>query len=370
MACFVREPPFSHGGLTRAGVLLVNLGTPEAPTPAAVRRYLAEFLRDPRVVEVPRWAWWPLLHGIILRLRPAKSAERYRAIWSRDGSPLALHTVKQKVLLSGWLGQRLKERGLPADLCPVEYAMRYGSPSIGSVIDRLRAAGCTRILVLPLYPQYAASTTGSVVDAVAVHLAHLRRVPGLRLVDTYHDDPGYIAALAQVVNDYWTRHARPEHLVLSFHGVPRATLDRGDPYYCYCHTTARLLARELGLESRQWTVAFQSRFGRTRWLTPYTSDTLAALGKTRTRRVDVFCPGFVADCLETLEEIAIAGKATFTVAGGGDFHLIPCLDEHPRWIAALVDLALANLEGWLQPPPDARERETVQLRAKALGARI
>ncbi|MGA8032922.1 MAG: ferrochelatase [Casimicrobiaceae bacterium] len=364
------EPPFSHDRIARTGVLLVNLGTPEAATPAAVRRYLAEFLSDPRVVEIPRIVWWPLLHGIILRTRPSKSAERYQAIWTRDGSPLAIHTAKQKVLVSGWLGQRLKERGLPTDICVVDYAMRYGEPSIGSVIDRLRAAGCTRILIVPMYPQYAASTTASVVDAVAAHVARIRNVPGLRFVDTFHDDPGYIAALAQAVNDYWTRHARPEHLVLSFHGVPRVTLDRGDPYHCYCQATARLLARELGLESRQWSITFQSRFGRARWLTPYTSETLVALGKAGTRRVDVFCPGFVADCLETLEEIAIEGKATFTEAGGGEFHVIPCLNEHPRWISALTDLVLANLEGWLAPPPDAARRETVQLRAKALGAKV
>lgn len=364
------EPPFSHDRIARSGVLLVNLGTPEAPTAAAVRRYLAEFLSDPRVVEIPRLAWWPLLHGIILRTRPSKSAERYQAIWTRDGSPLAIHTAKQKILLSGWLGQRLKERGLPADICVVDYAMRYGEPSIGSVMDRMRTAGCTRILVVPMYPQYAASTTASVVDAVAAYVAQVRNVPGLRFIDSFHDDPGYIAALAQAVNDYWTRHARPEHLVLSFHGVPRVTLDRGDPYHCHCHATARLLAKELGLESRQWSITFQSRFGRARWLTPYTSDALAALGKAKTRRVDVFCPGFVADCLETLEEIAIEGKATFTGAGGGEFHLIPCLNEHPRWISALTDLVLANLEGWLAPPPDAAQRETIQLRAKALGARV
>ena len=363
-----REPPFAHDRVPRTGVLLVNLGTPDAPTPAAVRQYLAEFLTDPRVVEIPAPAWRLLLHGIVLRTRPAKSAERYAAIWTKDGSPLAVHANKQKVLLSGYLGQRLKALGLPADGIVVEQAMRYGNPPIGAALDRLRAAGCDRILVVPLYPQYAASTTGSAFDAVAAHFAHARRVPGLRFVDTFHDDRGYIGALAAAVNDHWMRHGQPEHLVLSFHGVPRRSLARGDPYHCYCQATGRLLARELGLESRQWTLAFQSRFGRGRWLEPYTAGVLAKLGGLRLRRVDVFAPGFVADCLETLEELAIEGKRTYQDAGGQDYHVIACLNEHPRWIAALADIAIANLQGWLAPPPGPAEREATLVRAKASGA--
>jgi len=362
------EPRFQHDAIPRVGVLLVNLGTPEAATPAAVRRYLAEFLADPRVVEIPRVAWRPLLHGVVLRTRPAKSAQRYAAIWTKDGSPLALHTNKQRVLLAGYLGQRLKSLGLPADHVMVEHGMRYGNPPLGAALDRLRAGGCARVLVVPLYPQYAASTTGSVVDAVASWLMHVRRTPGIRIVDSFHDDPGYIRALAATINDYWTRHAPPEHLVLSFHGVPRRSLEKGDPYHCYCHTTARLLARELGLESAQWTIAFQSRFGRGRWLEPYTADVLGELGKRKLRRVDVFAPGFVSDCLETLEELAIEGKELFQRAGGGDYNVIPCLNEHASWIGALADLAFANLQGWLQPPPDRGEREATLLRARALGA--
>ena len=365
---FRPEPKFDHDAIARLGVLLVNLGTPAAPTPAAVRRYLAQFLADPRVVEIPRVAWRPLLHGVILRTRPAKSAARYEAIWTKDGSPLAVHTVKQKVLLSGYVGQRLKALGLPADHAVVDYAMRYGEPSIGGSLDRLRDAGCMRILVVPLYPQYASSTTGSVADEVGAWAARARRVPGLRIVDTFHDDPAYIGALAAAVNEYWMRHARPEHLVLSFHGVPRRTLTAGDPYHCYCRKTARLLARELGLETKQWTVAFQSRFGRGRWLEPYTTDVLTALGRQKLRRVDVVAPGFVADCLETLEELAIEAKGTFQRAGGGDYNVIPCLNEHPRWIGALADLAVDNLQGWLQPPPSPVEREATLLRAQALGA--
>ena len=362
------DAAFAHDRIPRVGVLIVNLGTPDAPTPSAVRKYLAQFLSDPRVVELPSFVWQPALHGVVLRTRPAKSAARYAAIWTRDGSPLAVHTNKQKVLLAGYLGQRLKALGFPADSAVVEQAMRYGNPPIGPAFERLRAADCDRILIMPLYPQYAASTTGSVLDAVAAHLTRVRRVPALRFVDSFHNDPGYIAALAAVVNDFWTRHGQPDHLVLSFHGLPRRSLARGDPYHCHCHATARLLARELGLESRQWTLAFQSRFGRGRWLEPYTSATLAKLGAARPRRVDVFAPGFVSDCLETLEELAIEGKRTFHAAGGGDYEVIPCLNEHTRWIAALADLVLANLQGWLAPPPDFNQREATLLRAKALGA--
>jgi len=362
------EPPFAHDRTPKVGVLLVNLGTPDAPTTSAVRRYLAEFLADPRVVEIPSFAWRPVLHGVVLRTRPARSAARYASIWTKDGSPLAVHANKQKVLLSGYLGQRLKSRDLPADGLVVDHAMRYGNPSIGGALDRLRGAGCDRILVVPLYPQYAASTTGSTIDAVAAHLARTRRVPGLRVVDTYHDDPGYITALAAVVNDYWMKHGRPEHLVLSFHGLPRRSLTKGDPYHCYCQATTRLLVRELGVEPSQWTLAFQSRFGRSRWLEPYTAATLEKLGRAKLRRVDVFAPGFVADCLETLEELAIEGKRVYRAAGGGDYDVIPCLNEHPRWIAALADIVLANLQGWLRPAPSPDEREATLLRAKARGA--
>ena len=362
------EPPFAHDRTPRIGVLLVNLGTPDAPDAKAVRRYLAQFLSDPRVVEIPRIVWKPLLHGVILNTRPAQSAKRYRAIWTKDGSPLLVHSLRQRTLLLGFLGQRLKRAGFPADLCPVEIGMRYGSPSVASAMDKLRAASCEKILVLPLYPQYSASTTASTFDAVAAHLASARRVPALRFVETFHGDEGYVAALAQNVNDYWMKHGRPAKLVLSFHGVPRRTLEQGDPYHCYCHATARLLVRELGLTPAQWTISFQSRFGRAQWLTPYTSEVLESLGKEGAGRVDVFCPGFVADCLETLEEIGIEGKALFLEAGGKEFNVIPCLNEHPRWITALAEMVFRNLAGWLVQPPDADARELTQVRAKAMGA--
>ncbi|MCC6379124.1 MAG: ferrochelatase [Burkholderiales bacterium] len=366
---FAPEPPHAHDAAAKLGVLLVNLGTPAAPTTAAVRRYLAEFLSDRRVVEIPPAIWQPILQGVVLTTRPQASAKKYAKIWTKDGSPLALHSVRQRSLLMGMLGQRMKREGLPADHAQVELAMRYGEPSISAAIDRLRAAGATKLLVIPLYPQYSSSATASVLDAVAAHLATLRRAPALRFVDSFHDDAGYVKACAQNVNDYWTKHGRPEHLVLSFHGVPRRTLDRGDPYHCQCHATSRLVARELGLEARQWTIAFQSRFGRAEWLKPYTADVLATLGAAKLSRVDVFCPGFVSDCLETLEEIGIEGRATFRKAGGGDLHAIPCLNTHSRWIAALADLAWKNLAGWLDPVPSAEERELRLARAKALGAK-
>jgi ferrochelatase len=359
---------FDHDRAPRIGVLLVNLGTPDEPTPAAVRRYLAEFLSDPRVVEIPSALWQPILHGIVLRTRPARSAAKYRKIWTPDGSPLAVHSARQRTLLLGYLGQRMKKAGLPSDFCPVELGMRYGNPSIDVALRKLRAANAERILVLPLYPQYAASTTASAFDRYADAMRRLRRMPGTRFVESFHDDPGYIRALAQNVNDYWMKNGRGERLVLSFHGVPRRTLERGDPYHCHCHKTARLLTDELGLDRKQWVLSFQSRFGRAEWLKPYTAATLEALGREGVSRADVFCPGFVADCLETLEEIAIEGRALFLGAGGKALHAIPCLNEHPLWIAALADLAWRQLQGWLTVPPDAAARERTMLRAKGLGA--
>jgi len=368
MPRFHAEPPFEHGRPAKLGVLLVNLGTPDAPTASAVRRYLAEFLSDPRVVEIPRFAWLPILHGLVLTIRPSRSAKKYKLIWGKDGSPLLLHSMKQRSLLQGLLGQRLKAAGLPAEQVQVELGMRYGNPGIGGAMDRLRTAGCERILVVPLYPQYAASTTASALDAVYAYTQRTRRMPALRAIDGFHDDPAYIKALAQGINDYWVKHGRPDFLVLSFHGLPRRVLELGDPYHCLCHATMRLLAEELGLDAKQCAITFQSRFGNAQWLQPYTADTLVALAKEGKARVDVACPGFVADCLETLEEIGIEGRQAFLGAGGKDFHLIPCLDEHPLWIAALADLVMRNLQGWLAPPPDAKAREMTLLRARALGA--
>ena len=366
------KPPsraFAHDSMPRLGVLLINLGTPDAPTPEAVRRYLAQFLTDPRVIEIPALAWRPILHGVVLRTRPAKSAARYQSIWTRDGSPLLVHSQRQRTLLMGYLGQRIKTAGLPADLCAVELGMRYGNPSIAAALDRLHDVRADKILVLPMYPQYAASTTASAFDAVAQALRHRRRIPALRVLDSFHDEPSYIKAMAQNVNDDWVKNGHPDHLVLSFHGVPRRTLELGDPYHCQCQKTARLLATELGYSRDRWTLAFQSRFGRAKWLTPYTSDVIAKLARDGIERVDVFCPGFVADCLETLEEIGIEARRDFINAGGKELRAVPCVNAHPAWIAALADLAFRNLQGWLVAPPDARERDQTRLRAQAAGAR-
>lgn len=329
--------PVGHGACT--AVLLINLGTPDAPTPAAVRRYLAEFLSDPRVVEIPRIAWWPILHGVVLRTRPAKSADKYQAIWTPDGSPLAVWTAKQAKLLAGYLG----ERGHPV---LVRHAMRYGRPAVASVLAELAAAGTTRILVLPLYPQYAAATTASANDAVVGWWRRQRRQPELRFVADYHDDPGYIAALTRRVQDHWQTNGRGEHLVMSFHGLPQRSIKLGDPYHAQCQHSAHLLAERLALREGDYTVAFQSRFGRAKWLQPYTESTLVALARRGVREVDVICPGFAADCLETLEEIAQEARAAFEGAGGRQFNYIACLNDQPQWMAALAALALRHLQGW------------------------
>ncbi|MFL6582007.1 MAG: ferrochelatase [Burkholderiales bacterium] len=341
------EPEHTHGSIARTGILLINLGTPEAPTTRAVREYLAEFLSDRRVVEIARPLWWLILNGIVLRTRPRQSAAKYALIWTKDGSPLAVHTARQAMLLKGYLGEQIKTPHT------VAWAMRYGRPSIESVLLELRQQGCNRILVLPLYPQYAASTTASAFDAVFDTVKQLRNVPALRFVKHYHDHAAYIAALAKNVNDYWMSNGRPDKLLMSFHGLPRFTLDRGDPYHCECRKTARLLGDELGLAPDRYQVSFQSRFGRAQWLQPYTMQTVKDLGKRKTGRLDVVCPGFVTDCLETLEEIAVENKAAYLNAGGREFHYIPCLNERHEWIQALSRIAAENLHGWASTDWDA-----------------
>jgi ferrochelatase len=358
---FLAEPAYAHGTPARTAILLVNLGTPDAPTAAAVRRYLKEFLSDPRVVEIPKPLWWLILHGIILNLRPARSAARYAKVWDKDGSPLKVHTERQAKLLRGYLGARGPSGPV------VEYAMRYGNPSIDAVLSSLKQQRCERILVLPLYPQYAASTTATALDAVSAVLRRTRDIPELRMVKHFHEHPAYIAALAEGVRKHWARHGEPDRLLMSFHGLPRYTLDRGDPYHCECQKTARLLAAALTLAPEQYQLSFQSRFGRAEWLQPYTAATLAQWGKQGLRRVDVVCPGFVADCLETLEEIGIDGKAEFLKAGGKEFHVIPCLNESDAWIRALVQITQEHLQGWDHAAdPDALEQS--RRRALAVGA--
>jgi ferrochelatase len=358
---FRPEPAHRHGSAARVAVLLVNLGTPDAPTPAALRRYLAQFLSDSRVVEIPKLLWWLILHGVILRLRPAKSAQKYAAIWTPDGSPLAVWTAKQAKLLLGYLGQA-------GHAVLLRHAMRYGQPSIAEMLDALRAEGATRILILPLYPQYSAATGASVFDAVAAWGQRARWVPELRFVQQYHDDPGYVAALAAQVQAHWQREGRGPMLVMSFHGVPERTLQLGDPYHCHCHKTARLLAERLGLRTDAYRVTFQSRFGKAKWLQPYTEPTLQQLAREGVGRVDVVCPGFVADCLETLEEIDQEAREAFLSAGGKQFHYIACLNDRHEWIAALRDIALRHMQGWDTVAPSDAELQAQRDRALRLGA--
>jgi ferrochelatase len=359
---FQPEPRFRHGQPARTAVLLVNLGTPDAPTAAALRRYLAEFLSDPRVVEIPRLVWWPILHGIILRTRPARSAAKYASVWMPEGSPLAVWTQRQTEAV----GAELAQRGHNVLL---RYAMRYGNPGIPAAMDALRAEGATRVLVLPLYPQYAAATTASISDKLLAWACQARRMPELRFVGEYPDDPGYIAALAERVQAHWQARGRAQRLVLSFHGVPHRSLTLGDPYHCQCHKTARLLAEALGLRRDELLVTFQSRFGKAKWLEPYTEPTLRALASQGLKSVDVMCPGFVADCLETLEEIAQEARDAFVASGGSDFRYIECLNGQPSWVAALSSLAERHLQGWdTRGQVDAAASALQRERALALGA--
>ncbi|MGZ5104494.1 MAG: ferrochelatase [Usitatibacter sp.] len=319
------------------GVLLVNLGTPDAPTPAAVRRYLREFLWDPRVVQVSRPLWWLILNFVVLPFRPAKAAKKYATIWRPDGSPLRVYLARQAQLLRGYLGQAL---GKPV---PVAGAMRYGKPSIEEGMAELVARECVRIVVLPLYPQYAGSTTESTRDAVNRTLKKMRPAPAVKWIEDFHAHPAYVKAIARNVNDYWMKTGRPDRLVMSFHGLPKAVVAAGDPYEAQCRESARLIATELGWNDARTLVTFQSRFGAQEWLQPYTAPTLEALGREGVGRVDVICPGFAADCLETLEEIAQEGRDAFRKAGGKEFHYIPTTNDTPSWMTALAAIATENL---------------------------
>jgi ferrochelatase len=368
MGRYLGDSDYQHGQPETTGVLLTNLGTPDAPTRTALRRYLKEFLWDPRVVELPRPIWWLILNGIILNIRPGRSAEAYATVWSEEGSPLLAISRRQVAAFRTAIEARA--RG------PVQVAlgMRYGNPSIRSGLEALRQAGARRILVLPLYPQYSAATTASTMDAVADVLKTWRWVPELRFVNHYHDDPGYIAALAQRIRSHWAAHGRGQRLVFSFHGVPKRYLLAGDPYHCHCHKTARLVAEALELGDSAWELSFQSRFGREEWLRPYTDERIRALPGEGRKRIDVCCPGFSADCLETLEEIAMQNREFFEEAGGEHLEYIPALNDQPRHIEALADIATRHAAGWPEFSSDwdqvgvqsarARSRE----RALALGA--
>ena len=340
MPKFVSSSDYRHTDTPKLGILLTNLGTPEAPTSGQVRRYLREFLSDPRVVEVPRVLWWLILNCVILVFRPRRSAEAYQKIWSEQGSPLLIHAQAQCEAVAA----RLKH-DLPGRL-EVELGMRYGQPAISTALRKLKLSGIQRLLVLPLYPQYSASTTGSTFDAVSAELQKWRWVPDMRFIARYHDEPGYIAALAASIQEHWDKHGRGEQLLFSFHGLPQKYLDKGDPYHCQCHKTARLAAAALNLPETAWHVSFQSRVGNEPWLKPYTDEVLEEWGRADTGIVDVVCPGFSADCLETLEEIAMQNAEMFEEAGGKALRYIPALNERDDHIDFLTKLILRNLSGW------------------------
>lgn len=360
---FRTEPTYTHGQVPRTAILLCNLGTPDEPTPAALRRYLAEFLGDHRVVEIPKPIWWLILHGIILRVRPAKSAAKYASIWTAEGSPLKVWTQRQ----SQELKKLLQAQGHGVT---VRYAMRYGTPSIDAELDKLKTEGVTRVLVLPAYPQYSGTTTASVFDAIYRWAGKVRNLPEFRFINHYHDDAGYIAALASRIRASWQTLGEPDQLVMSFHGVPQRTLMLGDPYHCECYKTARLLGEWLGLPKSRYKVTFQSRFGKAKWLEPYTEPTLQQLAHEGVKRVDVVCPGFTSDCLETLEEIAQEAKEAFLHAGGETFNYIPCVNDSPEWIQALATLAEQHLQGWdTRAAPDSEALSRARQAALALGAK-
>ncbi len=310
------------------GILLTNLGTPDAPHPSAIRRYLKEFLSDPLVVDTPRWLWWPILYGIILPLRPHKAAKAYQKIWTKAGSPLRVISVLQTQVLQQQLGTSTT----------VALGMRYGDPNIAAGLAQLQQAGVDKIIVLPLYPQFSHTTTTSTFDAVNSALQTWPTTPELSLIQDYHDHPAYITALADSIRTHWQTHAQADLLLMSFHGIPQRYCDEGDPYYTQCLRTAECLAEALSLTETQWKISFQSRVGREPWLLPYTQQSLEKLAQQGTQSVHVICPGFSADCLETLEEIAMENRDTFLQSGGKEFHYIPCLNAQSDHIELFKQL--------------------------------
>ena len=340
---YVSSPDFQHDGAERIGILLVNSGTPAAATAPAVRRYLRRFLSDPRVVELPRVLWLPILYGLVLPLRPARVARKYRAIWTEAGSPLRYLSERLREALTAALARKV--------LAPlsVELGMLYSEPSVPQALGRLRSSGAQRILVVPLFPQYCGATTGAVYDAVSEELRRWRWLPELRFVSEYHDHPGYIEALRASVAEHWAHAGRTAHLLMSFHGIPERYFSAGDPYFCKCQKTARLLADELMLRDSEWSVAFQSRFGPSGWLKPYTREVLEGLPTRGVRSVSVVCPGFAVDCLETLEEIAIENRVCFMRAGGERFDYVPALNANALHAQSLSDLIVEHCQGWTHP---------------------
>jgi len=323
----------------KIGILVTNLGTPDEPTPDAVRRYLAEFLWDPRIVSISRPIWWLILHGVVLRTRPAKSARAYAKVWMNEGSPLMVYSRKQEMAI--------KERlATISQNIHVVLGMRYGSPSIPSALAELKKQGCQRILVLPLYPQHSTATTVSTLDAVVQTFSEWNALPDFRFISQYYDDAGYIQSLVNSIQEYWGQHGQAERLMFSFHGMPKRTREAGDPYADQCHATAKLVSTALKLKETQWQVVFQSRFGKEEWLTPYADKTLIVLPSQGVKKVDLVCPGFPADCLETLEEMAMENKQLFLSSGGEQYRYIPALNDREDHIGMLTNIVQRNIAGW------------------------
>ncbi|MEA5444947.1 ferrochelatase [Gammaproteobacteria bacterium AB-CW1] len=367
MTRFQGRADFRHDEPASLGILVTNLGTPDEPTPPALRRYLKEFLSDPRVVEIPRPLWWLILNGIVLRTRPAKSAEAYARVWTGRGSPLLSNCEDMVEALEKKLKSRFSGR------VELVLGMRYGKPSIESALESLQARGVRRLLVLPLYPQYASSTTGSTFEKITGILSRWRWMPEFRMVTSYHDDAGYVQALANSIREHWYQRGRGERLMFSFHGIPKFTFLAGDPYHCHCHKTARLVAHRLGLKEGEWFVTFQSRFGKAEWLKPYTDETLEAWGGEGVGDIDVVCPGFPADCLETLDEIAFENAELFQEAGGGKLRYVPALNASEDHIHMLQELVARHAAGWPEVSRQSREQavqaaEDSQARALQMGA--
>ena len=357
---FNREPAFQHDAFqAKIGVLLINLGTPAAPTTAAVKPYLQQFLSDQRVVELPRLLWQVILRGIILPTRSPKSAEKYASIWLAEGSPLAVYTQRQTEKV-------VQQLAVSDSHIQVDYAMRYGQPSIEQAISRFKAQGVTHLFALPLYPQYAGSSSGTAMDEVYRTLLKQRNMMNLRTLTRFHDHPFYIHALADSVKRHWQMQGQQDLLLMSFHGVPQATLTQGDPYFCECHKTARLLAEALGLSDQRYRVGFQSRFGKAKWVGPSTQQLFEQLPHQGVKTLDVICPGFVSDCIETLEEIAIDGHKSFLAHGGEHFSYIPCLNDDPIWIDALVGMITEQLLGWQLATVNQAQQQQRQQRQMAI----
>ncbi|MEM9255603.1 MAG: ferrochelatase [Pseudomonadota bacterium] len=356
---YTGDNQFDHGQTDKVGVLITNLGTPAAPKRADLRRYLKQFLSDPRVVEVPRALWWFILNGVILNIRPGRSAASYRQVWTDAGSPLLLHTQGQARALKDVLQRRHDARVV------VDFAMRYGEPAISDALQRLFNEGVRKLVVLPLYPQYSCATTGSTFDAISADFTRRRWLPELVFINQYHDHPDYIAALTSSIIDHRERHGTADKLLFSYHGEPRSYLDKGDPYHCQCHKTSRLVAQQLGLTDSDYMTTFQSRFGRAEWLRPYTDEVLKALPGEGVKRVQVVCPGFSADCLETLEEIDEENRDYFVESGGENFQYIPCLNSTEGHIEALASIVDRHLSEWIDVADDSGGRRE---RAQALGA--